>query len=137
MRDARRELADGLELLRLLQLLLHAAVAHLEAVALHRVAQRPAERLQVDVPLHEVVLGAVRHGLAGGLLVRGGAQDHDRDEGHGPRGGMEGLHALAVGQPQVEQHQVGRALLHRRDPVLEGRRDLDLAGSIPAQAPSG
>ena len=84
----------------------------LAAGALHRVANRARDQVDVGTPLHEVVLRARMHRVERQAIVVDARQHHDRHERRRLLEGVDRLDAGRVRQVQVEQQAAGAARRH-------------------------
>ena len=82
------------------------ALAVLYAFALDGIAQRSHQPLRIDVSFDQVVLGALLHCFDSEVLVVQAAEDHDRHIWRRRASLNEGLEPGAIGQPQIQQHDV-------------------------------
>ena len=81
-----------------------------EGLALDGVADRAQQPVRVDPALDEVVLRALLQGFDGQRLVVEAGQDDQRNVRRRGVGAPHGLEALGVGQSEVKQDDVDRAL---------------------------
>ena len=97
-------------------------------MALDRVPNRAGQKIGICLALDEVVLGAAVHGPGREQLVPQAGEDDDRDLGRAGVDGGKGLDPPAVGQRQVQQHDIDAAALDALKRCPEPIDVLDLVG---------
>ena len=125
-RGARAEHAEALHPLGLVELVLEALLLLDDARALDRIAQAAVDqRAGLEVALAEVVLGARLERAQRQIAFARAREHHDRHARVGLAQPAHGVAAGAVGQVEVEQHDVGLLLAEQVDPLGERRRALE------------
>ena len=102
------------------------------ALPLDGIADGARRLASVGLALDQVVLDALAHrGETDGFVFITGQHD-DRQMGGGFPGAQVGFRALAVGQRQVQQEKIERALVHLLERLLECFGVFELKGTQPA-----